>query len=202
VVRSVVCVDEEALIELVGELLKIAKRLKPVLVAEVVEQPTVQASAPATTATAPATATEVSATIKEMILGVVKPGEKYTASRVAELIREKYGVEVNVASVSAALREMFRRGVLSRVERGVYELASGVERGARELAKGRRTKTSSKQLLLSVLERGKTYTPMQIKRLLRDRGVEIPDGTLYSALYRLVEDGKLEKTKRGSYRLA
>lgn len=185
--RRVVCVDEEAF----RELLKIAERLKPVLVAEIAEQSAVQASTPATTATAPATATGRPATLKEMILGVVKPGEKYTASRVAVLVREKYGVEVNVASVGTALRRMLKHGVLSRVERGVYELAEG-----------RSTKAPAKQLVLSVLERGKTYTPMQIKRLLRDRGVEMPNGTLYSTLHRLVEDGKLEKTKRGFYRVA
>jgi DNA-binding PadR family transcriptional regulator len=187
VARRVVCVDEEAL----RELLKIAEKLKPVLVAEITEL-TAQATTPATTTTTPTTTAERLVTLKEMILSVVKPGEKYTASKVAKLIREKYGVEVNTLSIGAVMRKLFKHGVLSRIARGVYE----------KQAKKRIRWGQSKQLVLSVMERDKAYTPTQIKRMLRDRGIEIPDGTVYGTLHRLVKEGKLEKTKHGSYRLA
>jgi DNA-binding PadR family transcriptional regulator len=182
VAKRVICVDEEAL----RELLKIAEKLKPVLVAEISEQYTATATTQATTTT------EKGPTLREMILSIIKTGEKYTASKVAKLIKEKYGVDVNIYSVGAVMRNLFKHGALSRVTRGVYE-----KRAKRRTRWGR-----SKQLVLSVMERDKAYTPIQIKRMLRDRGIEIPDGTVYSTLHRLVKEGKLEKTKRGSYKLA
>ena len=105
--KRLVCVEEEVF-ERVKRLLE---ELKPALVVEVAE------SSP----TKPATAT--TKTLGEIILGVMKPGEEYAADKVARLIKERYGVEVERSSVSAMMRMLAKKGKLKRTGRGVYQLA-------------------------------------------------------------------------------
>jgi RNase P/RNase MRP subunit p30 len=106
-VKRLVCVEEEVF-ERVKRLLE---ELKPALVVEVAEPPS----------TKPATAT--AKTLREMILSVMKPGEEYAADKVARLIRERYGVEVERSSVSMTMCRLTKKGKLKRAGYGVYQLA-------------------------------------------------------------------------------
>jgi hypothetical protein len=108
-VKRLVCIDEE-LFERVKRLLE---ELRPVLVVETAETAEPAPSRPAVSAT----------TLREMILSVMRPGEKYAADKVVSLIRERYGVEVDRRRVSDLMTKMRRRGLLVRVDNGVYKLA-------------------------------------------------------------------------------
>jgi predicted transcriptional regulator of viral defense system len=179
-VKRLVCIDEE-LFERVKRLLE---ELRPALVVETAE------SAPS----GPAASTT---TLREMILSVMRPGEKYAADKVARLIRERYGVEVDRKSVAKLMCQMRSKGLLVRVDNGVYALP---QREKRERAVYERPAT---EMVLSVLEPGRVYSRSEILRLVEERyGVQLPQGTLDSALATLVMTGKLRRVERGAYQLA
>ena len=60
-----------------------------------------------------------------------------------------------------------------------------------------------REIVLSVMEPGKMYTPTDIKRLIREKhGVDMPTSTVHTALHRLVNGKKVRRVERGVYQLA
>jgi transposase len=176
-VKRLVCVEEEVF-ERVKRLLE---ELRPMLVVEATE------SAPAK----PVAVT--SSSLREMILGVMRPGERYAADKVAKLIREKYGVEVERRRVTDLMGRMHQRGLLLKLEEGVYTVPQ--PRG--------RVEKSVPEIILSVMEPGEGYTRGEIYRLIAEKyGLELSSRTVDTALSRLVKRGKLKRTSRGHYQLA
>jgi predicted transcriptional regulator of viral defense system len=184
--RRVVCLDEEV----VNGLLRLLSRLKPVLVAEVTE--------PSERAVAESEPSRVTiGVLRGMILSVMRPGEKYAADKVVNLIRERYGVEVDRRRVSDVMMKMCRKGLLVRVDEGVYALPESKPSERAVYSK------TVHDMVISVMEPGKTYSRSEILRLVEEKyGVRLPEGTLDSALTRLVLVGKLRRVERGVYQLA
>jgi hypothetical protein len=59
-----------------------------------------------------------------------------------------------------------------------------------------------REMILGVMEPGKAYTPVDIKRLIREKyGTEIPYSTLLITIHTLTRKGVLKKLKRGVYQL-
>jgi len=175
--KRLVCIEEE-LFERVKRLLE---ELKPTLLVEATESAPVKPAAVA------------SPSLREMILGVMRPGERYAADKVVKLIREKYGVEVERRRVVDLMGKMHQRGLLLKLEEGVYTLPQPRER----------LEKSAPEIILSVMEPGERYTRDEIYRLIAEKySVEPPSGTVDSALSRLVKSGKLKRTSRGVYQLA
>jgi hypothetical protein len=59
------------------------------------------------------------------------------------------------------------------------------------------------EIVLSVMEPGKTHTPTDIKRLVREKhGMDIPISTIYTVLHRLVNRKKVKRVRLGVYQLA
>jgi hypothetical protein len=137
--------------------------------------------------------------IKEMIVKVIEPGERYDALKVWRLIKEKFNVDTNPISIDSALRALYSKGVLTRVAPGVYTLAKR-EENERRVRVYRLSSIDIK--VLGVIEPGKKYTPRDIMKLLRERGVEIRWGTLYASLTRLTRAGKIRRVSLGLYELA
>jgi len=60
-----------------------------------------------------------------------------------------------------------------------------------------------REMILGVMEPGKAYTPVDIKRLIREKyGTEILYSTLHITIHTLTRKGVLKKLKRGVYQLA
>jgi sugar-specific transcriptional regulator TrmB len=61
----------------------------------------------------------------------------------------------------------------------------------------------TREVVLSVMEPGKAYTPMDIKRLISEKyGVDVPMPTIYTTLRRLVNRKRVKRVKQGVYQLA
>jgi hypothetical protein len=181
-VKRLVCIDEE-LFERVKRLLE---ELRPVLVVETAEPAPPRPAAPVNTTA-----------LRGMILSVMRPGERYAADKVVNLIRERYGVEVDRRRVSDVMMKMSKKGLLVRVDEGVYALPESKPSERAVYSK------TVHDMVLSVMEPGKTYSRSEILRLVEEKyGVRLPEGTLDSALTRLVLVGKLRRVERGVYQLA
>jgi hypothetical protein len=61
----------------------------------------------------------------------------------------------------------------------------------------------AREIVLSVMEPGKEYTPTDIKRLISEKhGMDMPISTVHTALHRLVNRKKIKRAGRGLYQLA
>jgi predicted transcriptional regulator of viral defense system len=179
---KVVCIDAETYEKLKSLLEEL---LSPKLVVTIEGQST--ASEGTVSATPP---------LRELILGVMRPGEQYTISKVRELIKQKYGVDIKPSILGVKMWYLYKWGTLKRVDKGVYMLAR-----VDKPVEIERSMEGAKSVILRVLEPGKLYTPEDVRAALKRRGIVVSMKTVYNALSELTKKGKLKRTTHGIYQV-